>query len=72
MFTAVPRTRTKEPGRVRLVNAADDDHVRLAYAEIQPDEKGVTAAGYVSRAAENFARHGNSRIKRVIYDNAFT
>jgi transposase InsO family protein len=53
------------------VHALVDDHTRLAYAEIHPDEKGITAAGFLRRAAEYFARHGITRIERVISDNAF-
>jgi len=53
------------------VHAAIDDHTRLAYAEIHPDEKGVTAAGFLTRAAAYFAGHGITRIERVISDNAF-
>ena len=33
------------------VHAAVDDHTRLAYAEILLDEKGPTAAGFLTRAA---------------------
>jgi transposase InsO family protein len=53
------------------VHAAVDDHTRLAYAEIHPDEKGVTAAGFLARAAVYFAEHGITRIRRVLSDNAF-
>ena len=53
------------------VHAVIDDHSRLAYAEIHPDEKGITAAGVLLRAAEFFATHGISRIERVLSDNAF-
>jgi transposase InsO family protein len=53
------------------VHAAVDDHSRLAYAEIHPDEKGATAAGFLTRAAAYFADHGIARIERVISDNAF-
>lgn len=53
------------------VHAAVDDHTRLAYAEIHPDEKGATAAGFLTRAAAYFAGHGITRIERVISDNAF-
>ena len=42
-----------------------------AYAEILPDEKGATAAGFLTRAAGYFAGHGIHRIERVITDNAF-
>ena len=53
------------------VHAAVDDHTRLAYAEILPDEKGATAAGFLTRAAAWFATTGITRIERVITDNAF-
>lgn len=52
------------------VHAAVDDHSRLAYAEIHPDERGVTAAGFLRRAAAYFAGHGITKIERVISDNA--
>jgi transposase InsO family protein len=52
------------------VHAAVDDHTRLAYAEILPDEKGPTAAAFLHRAGNWFAEHGIS-IQRVITDNAF-
>lgn len=54
------------------VHAAVDDHTRLAYAEILPDEKGATAAGFLTRAAAWFAQAGIPRIERVITDNAFS
>jgi len=53
------------------VHAAVDDHTRLAYAEILPDEKGTTAAAFLTRAAGWFAEHGITRIERVLTDNAF-
>jgi transposase len=52
------------------VHAAVDDHTRLAYAEILPDEKGATAAAFLTRAAGWFAQQGIT-IQRVITDNAF-
>jgi len=53
------------------VHAVIDDHTRLAYAEIHDDEKGITAAGVLIRAAEFFASCGIPRIERIISDNAF-
>ncbi len=53
------------------VHAAVDDCSRLAYAEILPDEKGLTAAGFLTRAAAHFAAAGIPGIERVITDNAF-
>jgi transposase InsO family protein len=52
------------------VHAAVDDHSRLAYAEILPDEKGTTCAGFLTRAAAWFAAQGITRIERVLTDNA--
>lgn len=52
------------------VHTAIDDHSRLAYAEIHPDEKGATAAGFLARAAAFYAGH-RIRVERVISDNAF-
>jgi transposase InsO family protein len=52
------------------VHAVVDDHSRMAYAEIHPDEKGSTAAGVLLRAAQAFASHGVT-IREVISDNAF-
>jgi transposase InsO family protein len=67
--------RGERPGYKRrtgydYVHAAVDDHSRLAYAEILPDEKGVTCAAFLTRAAAAFAGHGIDRIERVITDNA--
>ncbi|TFB92585.1 IS481 family transposase [Cryobacterium sp. HLT2-28] len=53
------------------VHAVIDDHTRLAYIEIHPDEKGVTAAGVLTRAAAFFADNGIPKIERVLSDNAF-
>lgn len=53
------------------VHVAIDDHTRLGYAEVLPDEKGTTAAGFLTRAAAYFTAHGIDRIERVITDNAF-
>jgi transposase InsO family protein len=53
------------------VHCAVDDHTRLAYAEIHADEKAVTCAGFLRRAAAWFAAHGITRIQRVMTDNAF-
>src|SRR5262249_44394155 len=69
-------TRTKARKKARIgydyIHAAVDDHSRLAYAEILPDEKGATAAAFVLRAAAHFAVHGIPAIERVMTDNAFS
>lgn len=66
------RTATDKAARIGYdyVHAAVDDHTRLAYAEILPDEKGPTAAGFLTRAAAWFATAGIPCIERVITDNA--
>lgn len=52
------------------VHAAIDDHTRLAYAEIHPDETGATCAGFLRRAAAWFAGQGIAHIQAVMTDNA--
>ncbi len=52
------------------VHAAIDDHTRLAYAEIQPDETAATCAGFLRRATTWFAAHGINHVERVMTDNA--
>ena len=51
------------------VHSMVDDHSRLAYSEILPDEKGPTCAEFLLRAAAYFAAHGITSIERVITDN---
>ncbi len=52
------------------VHVAVDDHSRLAFVRVLPDEKGPTCAGFLSDAIAFFAGHGIS-IRRVMTDNAF-
>lgn len=54
------------------VHSMVDDHSRLAYSEILPDEKGPTCAAFILRAAEYFASHGITRIERIMTDNHFS
>ncbi len=54
-----------------FVHSLVDDHSRLAYSEILPDEKGPTCAGFLQRAATYFAAKGIDRIERIMTDNAF-
>lgn len=53
------------------VHVAIDDHTRLGYAEVLPDEKGTTSAGFLTRAAAYLTTHSIDRIERVLIDNAF-
>ena len=67
--------RGARPGSARAigydyVHSAIDDHSRLAYSEILPDERGGTCAGFLCRAAAFFASMGITRIERVMSDNA--
>jgi transposase InsO family protein len=54
-----------------FIHACVDDHSRLAYAEIQADERGATCADFLRRAAAAFAVHG-IKIERILTDNAKT
>ena len=69
----------QEPGRPRTtagrpnlgyayIHTAIDDHSRLAYSEILPDEQGPTAAAFWARAHAWYARCGIS-VRRVLTDN---
>jgi transposase InsO family protein len=64
------RNRTTKIG-YDYVHSMVDDHSRLAYSEIHPDEKGLTCADFLTRAAAYFADHGIDRIERVMTDNAW-
>jgi transposase InsO family protein len=65
---------TDAAGRVRrkagweYVHIAVDDYSRLAYAEVLPDEKAVTAVGFLRRAVAYYRRHG-IHIEELITDN---
>ncbi len=53
------------------VHSLVDDHSRLAYSEILPDEKGPTCAAFLARGIAYFAAHGITRIERLLTDNAW-
>lgn len=53
------------------IHSMVDDHSRLAYSEIHPDERADTCAGFLTRAAEFFVTCGIERIGEVMTDNAF-
>ena len=54
------------------VHSAIDDHSRLAYSEILPDETGATCGAFLARAADYFTARGIPAIERVITDNHFS
>jgi len=51
-----------------FVHVCVDDHSRLAYAEVLPDEKAVTAIGFLKRAVAFYKSHGIT-IQRLMTDN---
>jgi transposase InsO family protein len=55
---------------VDFVHAIVDDHTRLAYAEIHPDQRAVTVAAFLERALAFYASHGIIA-KRLMTDNAW-
>jgi transposase len=50
------------------VHIAVDDHSRLAYAEVLPDEKATTSIAFLRRAVRFYRRYG-IRIEAVLSDN---
>jgi transposase InsO family protein len=53
------------------IHVAIDDHSRVVYAEIHPDEKGSTCAAFLHRAAQHFHDTHNVTIRRILTDNAY-
>ena len=51
-----------------FVHIAIDDATRIAYAEVLPDEKAVTAIGFLRRAIGHFESYG-MRVEELITDN---
>jgi transposase InsO family protein len=51
-----------------MVHVAIDDHSRLAYVEVLADEKGETAAAFMTRAIDHFGALGIT-VARVLSDN---
>jgi transposase InsO family protein len=71
------RWSTRDAGRGRggdvnlgygYIHSAVDDHSRLAYSEILPDEQAVSATAFWLRAQAFFAAHGIT-VHRVLTDN---
>ncbi len=67
---ATARDRVNGPG-YDYVHSLVDDHSRLAYSEVLPDEKGPTCAQFLARAIDYFAAHGITGIQRLMTDNAW-
>jgi len=66
-ITGDPSKRCRGAGWERL-HVCIDDHSRVAYAEILPDEKGSTAAGFLCRAV-GFFQDCNVTVRTVLTDN---
>lgn len=53
------------------VHSLVDDHSRLAYSELHPDEKAITVTGFIERGLAFYAHHGIVA-RRLMSDNAWT
>ena len=51
-----------------FLHVAIDDHSRVVYVEVLPDEKGETAVGFIQRALAWFEARGVS-VSRILTDN---
>ena len=74
---AVTGDRTRSGAQMReqvgyeYAHAVIDDHTRLAYSELHPDELAGTVVAFTARALAWYANHGITA-KRVMTDNAWT
>jgi transposase InsO family protein len=74
---AVTGDRTRSGAQLRervgheYAHAIIDDHTRLAYSELHPDERADTVVSFTQRALAWYAQHGIAP-KRVMTDNAWT
>src|SRR5207253_9248983 len=55
---------------IDFAHAIVDDHSRLAYADIHPDQRAATVAAFLERALAFYASHG-ILAKRLMTDNAW-
>ena len=63
-----PRSRKKGRKGWEYLHLAVDDHSRLAYSEILPDEKRASCLKFLFNALRFFKRHG-VLVERVMTDN---
>jgi transposase InsO family protein len=61
----------REQVGTEFAHAIIDDHTRLAYSELHPDEIAGTVVAFTQRALAWYAQHGITP-KRVMTDNAWT
>lgn len=62
------RSRTIEGGGWEYLHVCIDDASRVSYAEVLPNERGVTCAAFLERAVTWFAERGVT-VERVMTDN---
>jgi transposase InsO family protein len=67
--TSTRRTKGTARTGYDYLHACVDDHSRVAYVEVHPDERGSTCAAFLARAAGFYAERGVA-IERVMTDNA--
>jgi transposase InsO family protein len=67
-------TAAKKKARIGFdyIHSLVDDHGRLAYSEVLPDENGPTCAAFLLRAADYFTAHGITSFRHVMTDNHFS
>lgn len=69
------RSRPGERKRKHLgddyAHAAVDDHSRLAFGELYPDDRAPSVTEFVERALAFYASHG-IRVRRILTDNAWS
>jgi transposase InsO family protein len=66
-ITGNPQDETRGAGW-EFLYVAVDDHSRMAYVAMMPDEKAISASSFLSQAHAYFARH-NIHLRRVMTDN---
>ncbi len=68
------RSRPGEHNRKHLgqdyAHAVVDDHSRLAFSELYPDERAGSVVAFVAHALAFYTRHG-IRVRRILTDNAW-
>jgi len=66
-ITGNPQDETRGAGW-EFLYVAVDDHSRMAYVAMMPNEKAISAAEFLHQAVDWFARHGIT-VRRVMTDN---
>jgi transposase InsO family protein len=66
-LTGNPQDETRGAGW-EFLYVAVDDHSRMAYVAMMPDEKAASSSNFLRQAAAYFARH-NIQLRRVMTDN---